>query len=327
MIDDGKSATTAAGSLVVASSAARGGIGGHLTHHTRLSIFGALLLLACGGAPSSQGIRQPAGASGAPDSKPAQETAPGANEFQIKDSTTAGSAHGATPSKIEATATHAAMKFFVVDKVKNEPTPGMVISLQAPDGKKYYTEETDELGYGEVLVPVGKTYELVYLSLGEKDITAKVTVKDEPRQNIKLTLRYKRRAPMPAPPAPDAAPPETAPAKPAPPVFRLDGVTFESASAEILPESFPRLDSVVEYMTYKKSARIEVSGHTDNVGSAKKNKALSEERAQACRDYLVQKGIDGSRIEAVGRGDEQPIASNDTEEGRRENRRIEAREL
>jgi len=52
-------------------------------------------------------------------------------------------------------------------------------------------------------------------------------------------------------------------------------------------------------MTYKKSARIEVSGHTDNVGPAKKNKALSEKRAKACREYLISKGIDGSRIEAV----------------------------
>ena len=73
--------------------------------------------------------------------------------------------------------------------------------------------------------------------------------------------------------------------------------------------------------------RIQINGHTDNVGAAKKNKVLSEKRAQACRDYLISKGIDASRIEAVGHGDEQPLASNDTEAGRQENRRIEAREL
>lgn len=80
-------------------------------------------------------------------------------------------------------------------------------------------------------------------------------------------------------------------------------------------------------MTYKKSARIEISGRTDNVGNPKSNKVLSEKRAQACRDNLISKGIDGSRVEAVGYGDEQSIASNDTEEGRQKNRRIEAIEL
>ena len=88
-----------------------------------------------------------------------------------------------------------------------------------------------------------------------------------------------------------------------------------------------RLDSVVEFMAHKRSARVEISGHTDNVGNAKANKALSQRRAQACRDYLVSKGIEPGRITAVGFGDERPIAPNDTEEGRQKNRRIEAMEL
>ncbi len=272
-----------------------------------------ILLFSCtaGAAPSPQ--------------RPAPKTSTtgaATNEFQLQDSTTAGSAHGATESKIEATDTHAAMKFFVVDKTKQAPITGIVISLEGPDGKKYYTEETDVAGYGEVLVPIGQTYEVVYLSLGRKDVTAKVTVKDKPRQNIKLTLRYKPRAA-------DRAPAAAGKGQPTGKVrgLRLDGVTFRSASAELTPESLPRLDSVVEYLTHKKSARIEVAGHTDNVGSAKKNMALSERRAKACRDYLIRKGIDGSRIEAVGYGAEDPLASNDTEAGRQKNRRIEAREL
>jgi OOP family OmpA-OmpF porin len=126
-------------------------------------------------------------------------------------------------------------------------------------------------------------------------------------------LRYKRYVP------PADAPPE--------PVFVLDGVNFDTAKATIRPESFPRLDAVVEYMTYKKSSRIQISGHTDNQGNPKANKALSQKRAEACRDYLASHGIEKSRVEALGFGDEQPIASNDTEEGRRLNRRIEAKEL
>jgi OOP family OmpA-OmpF porin len=63
------------------------------------------------------------------------------------------------------------------------------------------------------------------------------------------------------------------------------------------------------------------------VGDANANKSLSEKRARACRDYIVSKGIDAGRVTAVGYGDEQPIASNDTTEGRQLNRRIEATEL
>jgi len=295
------------------------------------------LFLGCGGSPASSGTTTTSGdptsgsetsqsdsaADTQADSGPATDSDP--NEFKTKLSTTAGTAHGVSESKIKATPTHSAMKFFVVDKGKNVPIPGVVISLQGPDGQKYYTEETDALGYGEVLVPAGASYDLVYLTLGQEDITAKVKVADEPNQNIKLTLRYKPRAPKPAAvPVPEPGKPAVAPPEP---VFRLDGVNFNTGSSVILAESFPRLDAVVEYMEHKKSSRIEISGHTDNVGNAAKNKALSQKRAQACRTYFIEHGIDGSRIEAVGYGDQNPAASNNTEAGRRENRRIEAKEL
>jgi outer membrane protein OmpA-like peptidoglycan-associated protein len=76
-------------------------------------------------------------------------------------------------------------------------------------------------------------------------------------------------------------------------------------------------------MTHKKTAHIEISGHTDNVGKKSANKKLSQQRADAVRAYLVAKGIDPDRIKAVGYGDEKPVASNDTSEGRQKNRRIE----
>lgn len=294
--------------------------------YKQLTLAGTLFLAACGG--SSPSAEAPT------NSKTPEATSDGStadkktsDEFQIGKSETAGSARGATPSKIKATRTEAAMKFFVVDKNKNAPIVGIVISLQSKDGQKFYTEETDELGYGEVLVPSGKTYELVYLTLGERNINAKVTVTDDPHQNVKLTLRYKpwveKKVAVVLPP--DA--PEAVEAPPAAPTFRLDGVTFDSGSSDLLPDSHARLDSVVEYLTYKKSARIEISGHTDNVGGRAKNKKLSKKRAEACRSYLISKGIDDSRIEAIGYGDEQPVANNKDDEGRKQNRRIEAKEL
>lgn len=237
----------------------------------------------------------------------AGEGAPGPdNEFVLRDSDSAKSAHGARPSKIKPTKTEAAMKFVVIDKDKG-PVSGVVITLTAPDGNTYYTEETDAEGYAEVLVPVGQKYELTYLSLGRRDIAANVSVSNEPNQNVKLTLRYKR--------------------PPPPPPFVLSGINFDTGKATIRPESFSRLDIVVDYMMHKKSARIEMGGHTDNVGNRKVNKALSRKRAYACRAYVISKGIEGSRLTAVGYGDERPIAPNDTDEGRQKNRRIEAREL
>jgi outer membrane protein OmpA-like peptidoglycan-associated protein len=289
-----------------------------------------LALVACGGektaeppavaseAQASSGQESPGepGAAAAPTeagpSTPQAAPGEGSDQFVLGKSEAAPKVPNAPRSKLRPSHSEAVMKFSVIDKEKG-PILGIVICLTAPDGKKYYTEETTSDGYAETLLPVGQKYEIVYLSLGRKEIAANVTVTNEPNQNIKLTLRYKRYTPPPD------APPE--------PVFVLDGVNFDTAKATIRPESYPRLDAVVEYMTYKKSSRIEISGHTDNQGNPKSNLSLSEKRAQACRSYLVGKGIDGSRIEAHGFGDQHPIASNDTEEGRRINRRIEASEL
>ncbi len=307
---------------------------------TRLPLaIATLALVACGGgqaaqspAPETASLSQESTSSGAEASEAdsqagaasAGAAAGGSNEFVLQkaqsDKGASNNANKNSQSKIKPTATEAAMKFTVIDKEKG-PIPGVVVLLTAPDGTRYYTEETDADGYAEVLVPVGQKYDLVYLSLGRRDIAASVTVTDEAHQNVKLTLRYKRFDPPPRP----ARPGSDLPAEPEP-RFTLDGVTFDTGKATLKAESFPRLDSVVEYMTYKKSARIQISGHTDNVGNPKANKQLSLKRAQACRDYLISKGIDGSRIEAVGYGDEWPIATNDTEEGRAENRRIEAHE-
>jgi OOP family OmpA-OmpF porin len=68
---------------------------------------------------------------------------------------------------------------------------------------------------------------------------------------------------------------------------------------------------------------VVITGHTDNVGSQKANQALSLQRAQAVKNWLVKKGIPSSRLRTVGRGENEPVASNKTKEGRAENRRME----
>jgi outer membrane protein OmpA-like peptidoglycan-associated protein len=248
---------------------------------------------------------------GAPDEK-VGESQTGSSEFKTLDTHTAKETHGVEGGKLAPSKTEALLKLVVVDKDKG-PLQGIVVSLNGADGKKFYAPETDAVGYAEVLVPVGQKYEIVYLGLGHKEIAATAAVDDQPKLTMKLTLRFKGFS--------------AARAKSDPPRFVLDGVNFDTGKASLRPDSFPRLDGVVEYMTHKKSTRIEISGHTDNVGNPKGNKALSEKRASACRDYVISKGVDGSRVQAVGYGDERPVAPNDTEAGRQQNRRIEATEL
>jgi len=101
-------------------------------------------------------------------------------------------------------------------------------------------------------------------------------------------------------------------------------VFFETGSAKIAADSHDLLDQMAEVFGENESIRkVRVEGHTDNVGNAGANKTLSKERAEAVVAYLVDKGVDAGRLVAKGFGDEQPIADNDSEEGRSDNRRVE----
>jgi len=103
----------------------------------------------------------------------------------------------------------------------------------------------------------------------------------------------------------------------------LNNIFFDFNKATLRPESASELDRLTELLKEMPKLKIEISGHTDNIGSAAYNIKLSESRAQAVVDYLIKKGIDKSRLEFKGYGFEQPIASNDTDEGRQLNRRTE----
>jgi outer membrane protein OmpA-like peptidoglycan-associated protein len=71
------------------------------------------------------------------------------------------------------------------------------------------------------------------------------------------------------------------------------------------------------------SVRLQIEGHTDNAGPAEQNRTLSQQRADAVRQYMIDKGIDGSRLTAVGFGPDKPVADNKTPDGRAKNRRVE----
>ncbi len=103
----------------------------------------------------------------------------------------------------------------------------------------------------------------------------------------------------------------------------LENIFFEFNKTELLPASFRELDYIVRFMLENDIKMIEISGHTDNEGSANYNQKLSEGRARAVTNYLVDKGIDKERIRVAGYGESRPIDSNLTEEGRAINRRVE----
>jgi outer membrane protein OmpA-like peptidoglycan-associated protein len=103
----------------------------------------------------------------------------------------------------------------------------------------------------------------------------------------------------------------------------LRNIFFNTASYELLPASNAELDKLTALLKSNPTLRIELGGHTDNVGADAANMTLSDQRAQAVRDFVVAKGIDATRITAKGYGETKPVATNDSEEGRALNRRTE----
>jgi OOP family OmpA-OmpF porin len=105
----------------------------------------------------------------------------------------------------------------------------------------------------------------------------------------------------------------------------IEGINFKTNSAEITKNSYDLLDRAVQVLNDYPDTRIEISGHTDNVGKDAYNKELSQKRADAVKQYFVNKGIKAERLTAVGFGMEKPIADNKTKAGKAKNRRTEFR--
>lgn len=105
--------------------------------------------------------------------------------------------------------------------------------------------------------------------------------------------------------------------------IRLNNIFFDSGKSVLKPESFEELNTVVDLLNNSPKMEIAVAGHTDNVGSAESNLKLSDDRANSVRTYLISKGISEIRITAQGYGETKPIATNDTNEGKQTNRRVE----
>jgi len=192
---------------------------------------------------------------------------------------------------------------------KNHVLNNEIVVFKSKANSLEYQGITDSLGKFSTRLPAGDVYEIYVL--GFKDSTAKNDL------NIPATTGkayYKN---------PFEVLIQHTPAK----SFVLTDCNFETGKATLQPESFAVLDELVAYMNRKDDEKIEIQGHTDNVGSAKSNMVLSDARANTVRDYLITKGIDPTRVTAKGYGSTVPVASNKTAEGKAQNRRTEVKIL
>jgi outer membrane protein OmpA-like peptidoglycan-associated protein len=104
--------------------------------------------------------------------------------------------------------------------------------------------------------------------------------------------------------------------------FEFDRLNFETDSAVIRPDSRDQLTNIAAILKAYPAAQVKIGGYTDNTGNSAANRQLSQARAQAVCDALRGLGVDSSRMEAEGYGDQHPIADNNTAEGRTKNRRV-----
>lgn len=192
---------------------------------------------------------------------------------------------------------------------KNNVLNNEIVVFKSRANNKEYEGLTDSTGRFSTRLPVGDIYEIYVLGF-----------RDSSSYNFLSIPATKGNAYYKDPFKVDI---QHMPAK----SFVLNDCNFETGKADLKPESYVVLDELVAYMVRKDDEKIEIGGHTDNVGNKKSNLVLSAARANTVRDYLLVKGIDPLRVTSKGYGMSVPVATNKTAEGRAQNRRTEVKIL
>ncbi len=161
---------------------------------------------------------------------------------------------------------------------------------------------SNEYGKFDIDLPYGATYSIKIKSIGQahdyNELAIKPYKEGEGFAYMELTILFEH-----------------------PKYITLENVYFDTGKATLNRKSFVELNELVEFMRLKEDLKIEISGHTDNVGEAEDNLLLSQNRANTVRRYLISKNISADRIVAVGYGESQPVESNESADGRQKNRR------
>ena len=192
---------------------------------------------------------------------------------------------------------------------KGNVLPNEIIIFRSEKTKKEYQGMSQDNGSFSTRLPAGDKYEIFVL--GFQDSTSQnplnipgLAANQSYKKPFKVDIQFQ-------------------PAK----TFILEDVNYETGKAILKPESYPALDELVALLVRKDDERIEIGGHTDNVGKPAKNQLLSMDRAKSVMAYVISKGIDPNRLVAKGYGQTVPIASNKTAAGKAQNRRTEVKIL
>ena len=200
----------------------------------------------------------------------------------------------------------------VRDADTRRPLEAQVSFVKLEHSRTFLEAMTDEKGQFLTVLPLGENYALNvskpgYLFYSENFALEEMTSIQEP---FILDIRLRK------------VPTETSQLQENKPII-LKNIFFDTGSADLLPTSITELEKLQQLLEDHLNLHIQINGHTDNIGQAKDNLILSEARAKAVSNYLIEKGIEKERLLYKGFGEERPIATNNTAEGRQTNRRTE----
>jgi OmpA-OmpF porin, OOP family len=202
----------------------------------------------------------------------------------------------------------AKVNVFVTD-MKGKPSKGEQILFKSEATQKTVSILSDAMGKFTLQLPAGDKYIITVRSLTDSTKYGSITIPALPpdefyTEPFKVNIKFEAAR-----------------------TYTLDNVHFDFGKATLRPESFIELEELVSYLKNKDGIKVEIAGHTDNVGKDADNLKLSQQRAETIRNYVLKKGIQPVRVIAKGYGAAEPVADNDTEEGRQLNRRTEVRLL
>lgn len=201
----------------------------------------------------------------------------------------------------------------LVDAKTGKPLAAKIVYERLPDGADLGIAQSEpESGAYEIHLPGGQLYGIRAEATDYMSESQTLDLRDL-KADTKIDRNFTLRPIQVVPIAEEA-------------IVRLNTIFFDFNKAVLKPEAFPELERVVKLMNDRPGMVIEIGGHTDNIGSDHFNQKLSERRANAVMKFLLSKGINASRITAVGYGEKRPLVSNDDEkDGREINRRVEFR--
>ena len=207
------------------------------------------------------------------------------------------------------------LKASVYDQNTKVPLQAIVEITDLESDHPFIKVRSDQDGAFLICIPAGKNYAL---SVNKKQY---LFYSDHFNLKDSRSIDQPFELDIPLQPIPQEEITEATPSASTPVV--LKNIFFETGSAKLLSTSINELKRLEQLLIDNPQMNIQINGHTDNVGSATSNQKLSEGRAKAVYDYLIEAGIPNSRLKFVGFGQSQPIASNETPEGRQQNRRTE----